>query len=436
MEIVIPHNFKPREYQIKLWNALDTYKRAVCIWHRRAGKDKTLTNIVIREMVKRVGAYYYFFPTYQQGKKILWNGMDKAGFRFIDHFPKELIASMNDTEMVIKLKNGSLFQVIGTDNINSIVGTNPVGCVFSEYSLQDPQAWDFIRPILAENGGWAIFNYTPRGTNHGKDLYNLAEREDNWFAQKLTVDDTNAISKEILEQERKEMLERTGNDALFMQEYYCSFDAPVEGAYYGSQMMKAEEENRITNIPYEENLKVNTYWDLGVDDSMTIWFLQSLGKEKRLIDYLEVTGEGLTYCIKGLFNKPYVYGEHFAPRDIKVRELSDGKSRLDKAQALGVNFQIVPDIGVEDGIDAVRSILGSCWFDKTKCARGIDALRSYHKEWDEKNKVYKNHPKHDWASHGSDAFRYLAVGFKPEQESIYIPETEGLGGATIGGYTI
>jgi hypothetical protein len=384
-------------------------------------------------MHQRVGAYYYFFPTYQQGKKILWEGMDREGFRFIDHFPKELVEGKpNDTEMKLKYKKGSLFQVIGTDNINSIVGTNPIGCVFSEYSLQDPSAWDFIRPILAENGGWAIFNYTPRGANHGKQLFMMAEREDSWFSQRLTVDDTHAISQEVLDQERKEMLERTGNDALFMQEYYCSFDAPVEGAYYGSQMMLAEKENRIASVPYEPTIKVQTYWDLGIDDSMSIWFLQQVGKEKRLIDYLEVTGEGLAYCIRELLRKPYTYDPdgHFAPHDIEVRELSSGKSRKEIAQSLGINFRVVPKLSVDDGIEATRNILNSCWFDKTKCERGIDALRSYHKEWDEKNKVYKNHPQHDWASHGADAFRYLAVGIQPSEEEIILPEHKPVFGKT------
>lgn len=418
LQRLIPYNFKPRDYQLPLWNALDNYKRIVCIWHRRAGKDKTLINIVAKETQKRVGSYYYFFPTYKQGKKIIWEGMDRDGFKFLAHFPQELVKRIDNTEMLIEFNNGSIFRIIGTDNIDSIVGTNPVGCVFSEYSLQDPSAWDFIRPILAENGGWAIFNYTPRGANHGKQLYLMAESDEKWFCQKLTVDDTKAISQEVLDQERKEICEKTGNDALFMQEYYCSFDAPVEGAYYGSQLMKAETDGRITNVPYEPTIPVDTFWDLGIDDSMTIWFLQQVGREKRLIDYFEVTGEGLSYCIKELLRKPYVYGQHFAPHDIEVRELTSGKSRRETAQSLGVNFVVVPKISIEDGIDAVRNLLNSCWFDKTNCERGIDALRSYHKEWDEKNKVYRNHPQHDWASHGSDAFRYLAVGIREKKPDI------------------
>lgn len=424
-KITVPYNFSPRKYQLPLFQAMDSgMNRAVVVWHRRSGKDKSLINLVAKKMFERVGSYYYFFPTYKQGKKILWNGMDRDGFKFTDHFPKELRKRTDNTEMLIEMKNGSLLQVIGTDNMDSIVGTNPVGCVFSEYALQDPAAWDFIRPILAENGGWAIFNYTPRGHNHGKDLFDMAEKSPNWFCQRLTVDDTNVISKEVLEQEREEMLQRTGNDALYMQEYYCSFEAPVEGAYYGSALVAAEEEGRITTVPYDPMLPVNTYWDLGVGDSTAIWFSQTVGNELRLIDYFEDSGEGLTHYIKKLQQKPYVYGDHYAPHDIEVRELTTGKTRLETAQSLGMHFRVIPRTGLEDGIEAARNILPRCWFDKDKCERGIAALRSYHKEWDEKNKTWKTRPLHDWSSHGADAFRYFAVGYTDNVkiEDNYVPK--------------
>jgi hypothetical protein len=413
MEIALPHNFTPRVYQVPLFRAVDNgFKRAVFIWHRRAGKDKSLTNLVAKKMMERVGAYYYFFPTYNQGRKILWDGMDRDGFRFIHHFPKELISSINNQEMKLTYKNGSLFQVVGTDNINSIVGTNPVGCVFSEYSLQDPKAWDFIRPILAENDGWAVFNYTPRGHNHGKQLYDMASASDKWFVQLLTVDDTKVLSQETLDQEKAEMLSRTGNDGLYMQEYYCSFDVPIEGAYYGKQMMQAELEGRIGNVPYEPQLGVETYWDLGMDDSMTIWFVQRLGREVRLIDYYENSGEGIAHYAEILQDKHYVYTEHYAPHDIAVRELGTGKSRSETAKSLGIDFEVIPKLSVEEGIEAARNLLSRCWFDKTKCQLGLNALNSYHKEWDEKNETWKSHPQHDWSSHGADSFRYLAVGLE------------------------
>lgn len=386
-------------------------------------------NLVAKKMYERVGAYYYFYPNYAQGKKALWNGMDRNGFRFINHIPEELRTRIVNDEMIIETGNGSLFQVIGTDKIDSVVGSNPIGCVFSEFSLQDPKAWDYIRPILAENGGWAVFNYTPRGHNHGKQLYDMAlKNRDTWFVEKLTVDDTKAIAQETLDQERKEMFERTGNDALFMQEYYCSFEVPIEGSYYGTQMMQAEKDGRVTRVPWESSLPVDTYWDLGVDDSMTIWFVQNVGKEVRLIDYLEDSGEGFGYYAKKLGEKPYSYGTHTAPHDIKVRELTSGKSRLDTAANLGIYFRVAPNLGVDDGIDAVRTLLSRCWFDKDKCERGLSALNSYHKEWDEANKVFKNHPKHDWASHGADSFRYLATGHQGSFQPLEVIGTKlGLG---------
>lgn len=412
-KITLPHNYSPRDYQLPMLKALDEgYTRAVCVWHRRSGKDKTFVNIIAKKMFERVGAYYYFFPTYKQGKKILWNGIDRNGFRFMDHIPQELRKRTNDQEMFIETVNGSIFQIIGTDNIDSVVGTNPIGCVFSEYSLQDPRAWDYTRPILAENGGFAIFNYTPRGKNHGYYLLQYAKNDPKWFTNVLTVDDTKAIPQDILDQERKEIIAKDGNDALFMQEYYCSFDVPIQGSYYGTQLMQAEQEKRITNIPIDSTIPVHTFWDLGVGDSTAIWFMQHVGNEMRFVDYYETNGEGLQHYIKILQDKGYIYGDHYAPHDIEVRELGTGKSRKETAQSLGINFRVAPNLPLDDGISAVRSILSQCWFDEVRCEKGLSTLRSYHKEYDDKNETYKDKPTHDWSSHGADAFRYFAVSYR------------------------
>jgi hypothetical protein len=367
-----------------------------------------------KKMLEEVGSYYYLFPTYSQGRKILWEGIDRDGFRFLDHIPKELRANTNNQEMKIELLNGSIFRVVGTDNVDSIVGTNPIGCVFSEYSLQDPRAWDFIRPILAENGGWAVFNYTPRGANHGKQLFEMAEASEQWFTQKLTVDDTHAIAQDILDNERSEMIMKTGNDALFMQEYYVSFDAPVEGSYYGQQLLQAEADGRITSIPYEPTVPVTTYWDLGMDDSMTIWFVQVVGRELRVIDYYENSGQGLPFYAMVLKDKGYFYGDVWMPHDAQVRELGTGKSRKEVAESLGLkplNVTKRPD-AKEDGIEAVRNILPRCWFDARRCEQGLNALRSYQKVFDDKNNVYRPTPLHNWASHGADAFQTFALSHR------------------------
>lgn len=372
-------------------------------------------------MLEKVGSYYYFFPTYEQGRKILWEGIDKDGFKFLDHIPKELRVRTDNQQMVIELKNDSIFRVVGTDRVDAIVGTNPFGCIFSEYALQNPIAWGYIRPILAENGGWAVFNYTSRGKNHGWDLYNYAKDRKDWFVQILKADETGVFTPEQLEEEKEQYILEDGDDLRFQQEYMCSFEGAVQGSYYGKILQIVEAKKQITKVDFDPNLPVTTVWDLGVGDATSIWFLQTVGQEIRIIDYLEAEGEGLAYYYDELNKKGYPYKEHYAPHDIQVRELGTGQSRLETARKLGINFTVVPNISIDDGIQAVRKILPNCWFDSEKCKRGLDALYNYHKEYDEKRKIYKNHPDHDWSSHGADSFRYLAVVYnkltaKPNQQ--------------------
>jgi hypothetical protein len=410
-EITLPYHFTPRDYQLPLLRAIDSgYTRAIQVWHRRGGKEKVDVNIVAKKMMERVGAYYYFFPTYTQGKKILWEGSDKSGFRFIDHFPSELRdGKPNDTEMKLRYRNGSLFQVVGADNIDSIVGTNPIGTVWSEYSLQNPKGWDYIRPILAENGGWAIFNWTPRGKNHAYDLHMMAENDPKWFVSVITVDDTHAIPPEVLEQERKEIIAKHGDDSLYQQEYYCSYTASILGAYYSAQYAQAEREGRFTNVPYDPLIPVHTVWDLGISDAMAVGFYQAAGHERRMIDYEEHSGLGLPEFIKKVKDKPYVYGKHFAPHDIKVRELGTGKTRLQTAEELGIKFEVVPSLSVQDGIDHARAVFNKLWVDKEKCKEWLKLIPQYTKEYDENKHMFKDNPLHDWTSHGADQFRYFAL---------------------------
>ena len=393
-------------------------KRAVLVWNRRAGKDLCSLNYTIKAMFQRIGAYYYFFPEFGQARRVLWDGRDKDGLRFMDHFPAEVVKSTHANEMKVTLVNGSIFQLIGTDNFDSIVGSNPVGCVFSEYALQDPMAWALLRPILRENGGWAIFDFTPRGRNHAWDLFQTAESrvaagDPDWFCQRLTVKETKSVSESDIEAERREGMD---ND-LIEQEYYCSFSGSMQGNYYGRQMEQAEKDGRISTVPYQPELGVHTWWDLGISDAMSVVFTQNAGREVHVIDYFETSGQGLPECAKELQKKPYVYKTHNAPHDIKVRELGTGKSRLETAESLGIKFEVVPDIGLQDGIDATRSFLARCWFDKIKTERLRNALVSYHKTWDEKRKMFSDAPYHDWSSNGADATRMLAVGHKITQSA-------------------
>jgi hypothetical protein len=409
--LTIPHKFQPRSYQLGFFKAIDSgIKRALLVWPRRHGKDKTCFNALVKKATERVGNYYYIFPEYNQGRKALWDNIDTNGLRTIDHIPKEIIKSRNATEMKIELVNGSIIQVVGAADIDRIVGTNPVGVVFSEYSLIDPMVWGYIYPILAENGGFAWFNMTPRGKNHGLRLLESSQTNPEWYVSHLNAEQCGVFSTEELEKIKQEYFDLYGDYQLYEQEFMTSFAAPIQGAYFAVHMERAESDGRVANIPYDAMLTVNTYWDLGIDDSMSIWFAQLYNNEVRLIDYLEDSGEGLTYYINLLNAKGYVYGKHFAPHDIEVRELSTGVSRKETARALGINFETVKrPARKEEGIDAIRNTLSRCWFDTGKTEKGRDALMNYHKEFDELRKVYKNQPYHDWSSHGVDAFQTLAL---------------------------
>lgn len=408
-QIQLPHKYQPRDYQIPLWEAFDNgFTRIIQIWHRRSGKDKSDINIVAREMWENVGNYYYAFPTYSQGKKALWEGRGKDGVAYLDHFPVELRdGKPNDTEMKIKYKNGSIFQVIGVEDPDKVVGTNPRGIVFSEYSLQNPKAWDYMRPILAENGGWAIFNYTPRGKNHGYKLYEMATKNPKWFVSKLTVDDTNVLTPSDIEEERLSGM----TEDMIQQEFYCSFVSAIQGSYYWDQVDKAERNNQFTEVPYDPSLLVYTVWDLGKNDFNCIGFYQSNGMTIRKIDYLSGNRKGLPDWIKLVKEKPYVYGGHFAPHDIEVSDYSTSgdQSRKEIAKSLGIDFTVVPRMSRDDGIDAGRRFFSKLYIDKVKCADFIEAIPQYTHEYDEKNKVFKNTPLHDWTSNFADEHRYAAL---------------------------
>lgn len=418
--------FKPRQYQIPLCDALENkdYKKLLVIWPRRAGKDIVCWNLMIRQAIRKIGVYFYIFPTYSQGRKVLWDSITNNNVRFIDFIPQELIASSNSQAMSIRLVNGSLMQIIGSDNIDSIVGTNPLGAVFSEYALQDPRAYQFIRPIFTANQGWAIFETTPRGKNHAWELYQIALNSPEWFCQKLTIDETQHIPLSEIEKERQEGIM---SDDLIEQEYYTSFTMGVEGAYYAKYLDKMRLKGQIGNVPYEPGFRVNTAWDLGYSDSCCIIFYQVIGQTVRIIDYYEKNKEGLEHYAKVLANKDYLYGKHFAPHDIGVTEFGSGVSRLEKAKQLGIKFEflstkegrkvsVLPNVSIADGIEAVRSMFAKTWIDERNCAQLIKCLENYRQEYDPKRKVYKENPLHNWASHGADAARYLALSLPKTRE--------------------
>jgi len=431
-EISIPNNWAPRPHQIDFFRAMDNgIKRACLVWHRRAGKDSTSLNFTAKEMFKRKGNYWHLFPKQTQARKAIWNGINSDGQSILDQvFPEPVRARTSSQEMMIELKNGSTWQLAGSDNYDSLVGANPVGVVFSEWSLCDPNAWAYIRPMLAENGGWAVFIYTPRGKNHGFTLYNMAKKADEWFCQNLTVNDTKradgspVISPEAIETERAEGME----EALIQQEFFGSFEAQIPGAYFADQLQQAKDQNRVGRIPIEPSLQVHTAWDLGISDSMSIWFFQAMGKEIRLVDYYESNGKGMEHYIQYLTQwadrNGVIFGQHLAPHDIEVRELTSGRSRKDVARDMGITFRTVqrPRTKIE-GIQAIRRMFPRFWIDDERAEQGYACIASYHREWDEKHQRFRDQPVHDWASHGADALQTLALGWRDTMMSGNRPQT-------------
>lgn len=399
--------FVPRFYQWPVIDAIEKegYKRVLAVMPRRSGKDLTAFNVCIRQCLRKVCVVYYIFPTFAQAKRVIWDSVTNSGDRILDYIPEELIFSKNSQEMKIRFVNGSLLQLVGSDNINSLMGTNPYGVVFSEYSLQDPRAYSFIRPILAANDGWALFISTPRGrANHLYSLYEVAQNDPAWKCIKLTLDDTRHISDDRMDQERKEM-----SEDMIQQEYYCSFDAGIQGSYYARYIDRMRLEKRICSVVWENGFPVHTAWDIGVRDSTTIIFFQNIGQMVHIIDCYENQKVGLEHYVKILNEKPYSYGKHIAPHDIQVKEFGTGMTRLEKARQLGIRFSVAPSISVMDGIESVRSCLGKVVIDENKCVSLIRSLEQYRQEYDAKNKVYRPNPLHDFSSHWCDAMRYLAI---------------------------
>lgn len=381
----------------------------------------------------RTATYWHMLPEYAQARKAIWNAINPhSGKRRIDEaFPHEVRASTNDHEMFIRFKCGSTWQVVGSDNFNSLVGTPPAGIVFSEWALANPAAWAYLAPILVENGGWADFITTPRGRNHVASQLEAAKKNPDWFTQVLTVADT-GFPLETVEEQRREYHSIFGpddGDALIDQEYWCSFDAPLVGAFYAKLIAAAEKEGRVLDyVPAEPDMPVETAWDLGYTDDTVIWWFQVVGKEVRILDFYAASAETIEHYCNVIYERAkerqWSYGPagkeaHWVPWDARPRTLaSGGKSILEQAWAQGVRMRVAPNLDVQDGIQAVRRILPRCWFDSVHCKDGIEALRNYSREWDEDKKVFKRQPLHNWASHPADAFRIMAVAQRERMKPV------------------
>lgn len=412
-QITLPNNFTPRQYQIDAWRALDNgILRAFLVWHRRAGKDVSFAHYAAKEAHSKIGAYYHMLPSQRQARKVIWNGIDKEGVRVIDRaFPKELRKRTLEDEMLIEFQNGSIWQAVGSDNYDSIVGTNPRGIVFSEWSISNPRAWDYMRPILAENGGWAGFIGTPRGKNFFFDQFNLVRNNPDWYVDLKTVVDTGAISLDLVEKER---LAGMSEDRI-QQEFFCSFDAQTIGLIYDSYVDAMEKSGRLTQVEYDPRYPVETAWDLGHRDATSIYFVQRISNQVRVIDYHEERGKGLPHFINLIRSKPYSYSRHIGPHDTTRFEFGANSTIQEIARQHGLIFTIAPKLDVEDGIEAVRALFPRLVMNVNTCSHAIRCLRNYHyendsEEQDDNRKVtMASKPDHDWSSHCCDALRYLAT---------------------------
>ncbi len=421
VDIDIPNDWEPRPHQLPLWRYMVQDKpglRAAAVWHRRGGKDSTLLNVTAVKSHQRKGTYWHMLPEKEQARKAIWNGIDIAGRRIIDQvFPMALRLKTIDDEMRIDLKCGSVWQVVGSDHFNSLVGANPVGVVLSEYSVGNPAAWDYIRPILLENGGWAAFPYTPRGKNHGHTLFEMARKNPQWFAELLTVDDTHLITPEMIQSERDSGMD----DDMILQEYFCSFEGVRQGSIYGEAMARARREGRIMQLVVDRRFPVNTFWDIGHADGTAIVFHQDVGGGKHhFVRSYEAQGQDIGHYVQYLKDTGYMFGRHFLPHDSKNVTLSSkgnpaGDNVWDQMISAGMpakDMVIVPRTpDLWTAISGVRARMDGAFFDEENAAGLISALTSYRKKWDDVRKCYASVPYKDWTSEYVDAFRQWSQGY-------------------------
>lgn len=431
-------------HQDALWRYLASGGlRAAAVWHRRAGKDDLALRWAFQAMCTRKGNYWHMLPQAEQARKAIWDAINPhTGVRRIDEaFPLEARKRTRNNEMMIELHTGSIWQVVGSDNYNALVGSPPIGVVFSEWSLADPASWAYISPILRENGGWALFLYTPRGRNHGLSTYQLARSSPNWFAEVLPATLTDVFTAQELAEELKERQADFGPDlgqSYFDQEYLCSFDAAVVGAIYASWIRKAEREDRIGLYPAVKGYPVHTAWDLGYSDATGVWYWQQLpGPEIRLVEYMQFSNKPPEHYAAQLYGRTievdaygayvlgdeieglehrraYQYGKHYVPHDAANKTLAaGGRSFGDQMFKLGFNLDVISAVNQLDGIQAARATLPFCTWNRPRTQDGIDALESYHFPWDSKTKRLKDEPAHDWSSHGCDALEIIGQVWQP-----------------------
>ena len=416
MQVKIP--YKPRELQAEMHEKLKRWN--VLVMHRRFGKTVFAVNHMIKHVLTcplprpRVAL---IAPTFTQAKRISWD--------YVKHYAGVIPGvTFNETELRADFPNNGRIMLLSGENPDALRGIYLDLCVFDEYGMQNPRVWgEVVRPALSDREGAAIFLGTPAGHNHFFDILQQAKEQedegsDQWYWKIAKASETKVVKELELDAAKMQM-----TPEQYEQEYECSFTAAIIGAYYGKLLAALDDENRITRVPYDPALPVHTAWDLGINDSTAIWFAQVYrGGAVNVIDYYENSGVGLDHYAEVLRQKDYHWGDHLAPHDIEVRELGSGKSRLETAFGLGIRFKVIPKMKIADGINAARMLIPKCYFDREKCNEGLEMLRQYRQEWDDRKRMFRDQPRHDFTSHSADAFRYLALGLENRTKMTKAPQ--------------
>lgn len=444
--IVLPANgWRPRPHQEKLWRYLEGGGRhAIAIWHRRAGKDEVALHRTCIAAHERPATYWHCLPEYAGARKAIWEAINPhTGIRRIDEaFPRELRAATREQEMFIKFHCGSTWQVIGSDNYKDLVGGSLAGIVYSELAKAHPGAWAYFSPMLVENKGWSLAITTPEGKNHAYSMFNTAKKSPEWFHELLTIEDTARICRahgiepsvsladvETQRAEYRDLYGEEAGDALIQQEWFCSFSAAILGAYFGKELELAERQGRICKVDVLPGYPIGTAWDIGVDDPMAIWVFQIGPGWLHVLDYVEGSNQGFDFYVDWLNERGYSGGPDFVPPDAKQRSPTalGARTRIQDLISLKRRPVLIDDHKIMDRINAGRRILRYAKFDEVRCAKGLEILRSYKQEWDETNLVFRQTPKHDFASHGGSAWGHLglAVDFPKPKPKDDRPQDEG-----------
>ena len=421
-EIVLDYEprlaFMPFHNRTKRW--------ACVVAHRRAGKTVAAINDIIRAAITYKGPnplFGYVCPFRSQAKSVAWD--------YLKTYAAPITASTNEAELTVRLVNGAVIRLFGADNADALRGLGFSGIFMDEYGDFRPSVFgNIIRPALADKQGWAVFAGTPKGRNQFYDVMKMAESSDEWFCLKLPASKSGLLPPSELEAAKAQLTEDQ-----FLQEFECSFDAAIVGAIYGKEMRQIDHEGRITDVLYDPSVPVHTAWDLGYRDDTAIWWYQVIRGEIHVLDFYSVSGASIAELADVVLSKHYVYGKHHLPHDARAKTLASGGKSIIEQMAAHLEIKhltIVPDLGLQDGIQAVRKMLPRCWFD-TRCEDGVEALRQYEREYDEDKKAFRQTPKHNWCSHPADAFRMLAVAWqaeptasRPKEDKVLIvgPENE------------